>query len=80
VQIFNLLSARALRLNEPTTRSVVIMAAQKSFPVAATIISFLPDEVGDPGLMLIACLLCQQTQLIVDSVSCVPVSAYFTAK
>jgi len=56
------------------------MAAQKSFPVAATIISFLPDEVGDPGLMLIACLLCQQTQLIVDSVSCVPVSAYFTAK
>ena len=55
------------------------MASQKSFPVAATIISFLPDEVGDPGLMLIACILCQQTQLVLDSVSCC-LSFLFTIK
>eukprot|EP00037_Helgoeca_nana_P034488 m.421802 g.421802 ORF g.421802 m.421802 type:complete len:452 (-) comp34967_c0_seq1:171-1526(-) len=64
----NMLCSRLLRLSPPCTRSVVIMASQKSFPVAATIISFLPESVGDEGLMLIACILCQQTQLFTDSV------------
>eukprot|EP00035_Acanthoeca_spectabilis_P027929 m.468454 g.468454 ORF g.468454 m.468454 type:complete len:418 (+) comp27497_c0_seq1:115-1368(+) len=64
----NLLGARAVKCNPRCARSVVIMASQKSFPVAATIISFLPDSVGEESLMLIACILCQQTQLFSDSV------------
>ena len=39
-----------------------------SVPQAATIINFLPESIGDQGLMLIACILCQQSQLVYDSV------------
>ena len=65
---WNLVACKVLQLPPPALRSVVVMSTQKTFPVAATIINFLPDEVGDAALMLIACIICQQSQLFCDSI------------
>eukprot|EP00041_Stephanoeca_diplocostata_P016334 m.321325 g.321325 ORF g.321325 m.321325 type:complete len:487 (+) comp20332_c0_seq3:356-1816(+) len=67
--IVNVLGTRLLRISHATAISVIVMASQKTFPVAATIISFLPDDVGDQGLMTVACILCQQSQLVYDSIA-----------
>ena len=56
----NVLGCWLLRLQPASFKSVVVMASQKTFPVAATIINFLPQAVGDPGLMLVAAIICQQ--------------------
>lgn len=65
----NIIGTRLLRVSHPTAISVIVMASQKTFPVAATIISFLPGDVGDQGLMTVACILCQQSQLFYDSIA-----------
>jgi len=58
------------------TIAVVILASQKTLPVALTILEFLPEEVvGAPGLIAIPVILAHLMQILIDSF----VSAKFSA-
>jgi hypothetical protein len=46
-----------LRLSVPTRRAVIIMASQKTLPVALNVVGFLPESSGDKGLLSIACVI-----------------------
>eukprot|EP00039_Didymoeca_costata_P021257 m.343937 g.343937 ORF g.343937 m.343937 type:complete len:421 (-) comp23582_c0_seq1:73-1335(-) len=66
--VFNSVVSHLIGWSQPCRKSVVVMSSQKTFPVSATLISYLPEDVGDQGTMLIACILCQVSQLLYDSV------------
>jgi hypothetical protein len=46
---------------------VVILSSQKTLPVAVTVISFLDDS-WQLGIIVIPCIICHLTQLLMDSV------------
>ena len=49
----NLLGTKALNLDVPERKAVVILASQKTLPVSVTIIDFLPDAMGSKGVMVL---------------------------
>ena len=53
-------------MDETELRAVVILASQKTLPVAIAVIQSLPDSVGDGGLMSIACILAHLSQIVID--------------
>lgn len=57
----------ALQLELPERKAVVISASQKTLPIAITVLGFLPPAVGEEGVMAIACIIAQLTQILVDS-------------
>ena len=57
-----------LQLALPERKAVVISASQKTLPIAITVLGFLPPAVGEEGVMAIACIIAQLTQILVDSV------------
>ena len=65
--VTNQAASLGLRLSRPAARAMVVMASQKTFPITAAVISYLPDSAGDKGLMLVAAIICQQSQLFTDS-------------
>ena len=56
-----------LQLELPERKAVVISASQKTLPIAITVLGFLPPAVGEEGVMAIACIIAQLTQILVDS-------------
>ena len=57
----------ALRLPPREATAVLIMASQKTLPVAVTIIAFFPAAFGPQGLLTLPCIVGHQVQLFVDS-------------
>ena len=53
-------------MDEEALRAVVILASQKTLPVSIAVINSLPDSVGDPGLMTIACIIAHLSQIVID--------------
>lgn len=51
----------------PQRRSVIILASQKTLPVAVAVIDFLPGAVGAKGLMVIPCIVFHFTQICIDA-------------
>jgi len=69
--VFNFVVAKhVLRLPIAMSKSVVIMCSQKTLPMAMTIVSFLPPEVGEQGLISIPCILSHLVQVFVDAFIC----------
>ena len=72
--LYLLLNAGAcwlLRLDEPARRAVVLMASQKTLPVAMTVLAFLPDSTVSPetkGLLAIPCITFHLGQIALDAV------------
>lgn len=64
---FNLLGCRLLRLPDAQLRSVVIMASQKTLPMAMAVLAALPPELGEPGLIAIPCIVSHLSQIFVDA-------------
>ena len=56
-----------LKMPLPEKKAVVICASQKTLPIAITVLGFLPPAVGEEGVMAIACIIAQLTQILVDS-------------
>eukprot|EP00899_Mesostigma_viride_P028447 jgi/Mesvir1/8788/Mv02696-RA.2 len=58
-----------LKTSEPEAKAVIIMASQKTLPVALSILANLKvEEIGSPGLVAIPCIVGHITQLFMDSV------------
>jgi sodium/bile acid cotransporter 7 len=60
-----------LNLAVAERKAVIILASQKTLPVAVTVISFLDGEslggrVLDVGIVVIPCILCHLCQLLID--------------
>jgi predicted Na+-dependent transporter len=49
-------------------KAVVILGGQKSAVVAFAVVSFLPPELGDPGIIVIPSIVGQVAQILIDSV------------
>ena len=47
--------------------SIVIAASQKSLAVALSVVIFLPDSIGDAGLISVAAIIAQIVQIAYDS-------------
>jgi solute carrier family 10 (sodium/bile acid cotransporter), member 7 len=71
--IMNFTFVNALGFELDAKKSVVIMCSQKTLPVAVAIIDFLPSKSGDegylgePGIMVIACILAHFVQIVIDA-------------
>jgi len=59
-----------LKLPLPLKKSVVVMCSQKTLPMAMTIVAFLPEEVGEPGLVSIPCIVSHLVQIFADAFLC----------
>jgi len=62
-----LLSIPIFELDLREYRAVMIMASQKTLPVAVTVIGFLPDSAGEQGLMVIPCIISHMSQIFMDA-------------
>jgi sodium/bile acid cotransporter 7 len=65
--LLHLLFTRALRLPIRERIAVVIMSAQKSAPVAVTVITYITDDAAQQGLFAIPALVGQLTQIFIGS-------------
>ena len=64
-------ATRLLRFDAPTRKAVVLMASQKTLPVALTVLALIPDEAVSPGvkgLLAIPCITSHLGQIFVDAV------------
>lgn len=72
--VFLLLNAgvsRALRLELAQRKAVILMASQKTLPVALTVLALIPDSVLSPdvkGLIAIPCITSHMGQIFVDAI------------
>ena len=64
-------ATRLLRLDGPARKAVVLMASQKTLPVALTVLALIPDEsvapVGGKALLAIPCITSHLGQIFVDA-------------
>ena len=61
-------ASSVLRLPTAERKAVVIVASQKTIPVAMTVLELLPDAVGAKGLVAIPCILSHLVQILIDGV------------
>lgn len=52
----------------PERKAVVICGAQKTINTTLSIVLALPPQLGDPGLLILPCLIFQFSQIIIDAV------------
>lgn len=57
-----------VRPRTDVAKAVVITGAQKTLPVALTVLAYIPEDVGAAGPMAIACVLAHFVQIVIDSV------------
>jgi len=60
-------ATNALQLPKQEFRAVLLLASQKTLPVAATIITYLEMEGLNAGLMTLPCIMGHISQLLIDS-------------
>jgi len=67
--IFNyVVSAYAMKLAQSERRAVVIVASQKTLPVAITVLDILPDSIlGSPGLVAVPIIAAHFVQIVLDA-------------
>jgi sodium/bile acid cotransporter 7 len=64
---FNDGASRLLRLPLEARKAVVILASQKTLPVAMTVLAFLPVPAETKGLIAIPCITSHLTQIFLDA-------------
>lgn len=65
---FNLVTTRLLGFPPPVRKAVVLLASQKTLPVALTVLAFLPVPETVKGLVAIPCVTSHLSQIFVDAV------------
>jgi len=63
----NYLAVKIIGWGEKEKRAVLLIASQKTLPVAVTIISYFGASVGNKGLITLPCILAYLAQLFIDS-------------
>jgi solute carrier family 10 (sodium/bile acid cotransporter), member 7 len=66
--LFNLGAARLLRFASGERKAVVLLASQKTLPVALTVLAFLPVPAQTKGLIAIPCITTHLGQIFFDAV------------
>mmetsp|Transcript_20831 Transcript_20831/g.44753 ORF Transcript_20831/g.44753 Transcript_20831/m.44753 type:complete len:254 (-) Transcript_20831:94-855(-) len=56
-----------LGLTTPTRKAVVIMASQKTLPMAITVLNLFPPSLGEPGLIAAPCITSHLVQTLIDA-------------
>jgi len=51
----------------PLKKAVVIVASQKTLPMALTVLAFFPPALGEPGLIAVPCIVTHLTQIFLDA-------------
>jgi len=64
---FSILALPCTKLANKEYKAVMIMASQKTLPVAVTVIGFLPAGLGEQGLMVIPCIISHMSQIFIDA-------------
>jgi sodium/bile acid cotransporter 7 len=70
--VFNYISCMLLRMPQSQKKAVVINASQKTVNTAVSVISFLPPAIGDPGLIMLPCIISHFVQVCVASLAHIP--------
>lgn len=55
------------RIKPREMRAIVLAGSQKTLTVALALIAALPDEVGNQGLMIVACIVAHFSQILIDA-------------
>ncbi len=74
--LFNTLAVWVMRVPLPEAVSVVIMASQKSAPVAVTVITYIAADTALQGVLAVPCVVGQLLQIFVGQ----PVAHYLAAR
>ena len=62
----NTAATKLLKLGLPEKKAVIILATQKTLPVSITLVNFLPDALGNKGLLTIPCIIAHFVQILID--------------
>eukprot|EP01023_Acetabularia_acetabulum_P024134 TRINITY_DN2338_c0_g1_i10.p1 TRINITY_DN2338_c0_g1~~TRINITY_DN2338_c0_g1_i10.p1 ORF type:complete len:356 (-),score=17.94 TRINITY_DN2338_c0_g1_i10:1405-2472(-) len=63
----NYFAVKAIGWEKDTQRAVILIASQKTLPVAVTIISYFGAGIGNKGLITLPCIFAYLAQLFIDS-------------
>jgi len=64
----NFVATKALRLDWPESKTIMLMCSQKTLPVAMSVLAYLPEkDVGAAGLVAIPCIVGHISQLFIDA-------------
>ncbi|KAJ1485687.1 SBF-like CPA transporter family-domain-containing protein [Baffinella frigidus] len=62
----NLAIGKAMGLSDPILKALVLVGSSKTLPMALTVLTFLGDFGGDPGLVALPCIIGHLEQIIFD--------------
>ena len=65
--VVNYIGAWLIRVNLAVRKTLVILASTKALAIALSVISFLPPEIGDAGLMSLPLIVMHLALLLIDS-------------
>ena len=65
--IVNYIGAWLIRVNLAVRKTLVILASTKTLAITLSVISFLPPEIGDGGLMSLPLIVVHLSLLLIDS-------------
>jgi solute carrier family 10 (sodium/bile acid cotransporter), member 7 len=60
-------SFKAVRVEVTEAVAVLIMASEKTLPMAVTVIAFLPEEAGSTGQLTVPCVIAHISQVLIDA-------------
>eukprot|EP00803_Ostreobium_quekettii_P005100 evm.model.scf_801.2 EVM.evm.TU.scf_801.2 scf_801:52048-53061(+) len=66
--VWNITAATAARLPFQEKKAVVLMASQKTLPVALAVVLFMKEDTWDQGLLSVPCILAHMVQVLIDLV------------
>ena len=65
--IVNYIGAQIIRVDLPQRKTLVVLASTKTLAITLSVLSFLPEEFGDAGLMSLPLIIIHLTLLLIDS-------------
>lgn len=66
--VWNITAATAVQLPFQDKKAVVLMASQKTLPVALAVVLFMDEDMWDQGLLSVPCILAHMVQVLIDMV------------
>jgi hypothetical protein len=64
----NVVASVTLCLSKESRKAIIIVSSQKVLSLAVTVLLYLPNNIGDKGLIVLPLIISHLTQIIVDAV------------
>ncbi|XP_062500686.1 uncharacterized protein LOC134177925, partial [Corticium candelabrum] len=65
--LINTVASFLLILSKEARKAIIILASQKTLPIALSVLAYLPASVGDEGLLTIPVIISHMSQIIADA-------------